>query len=166
LPLSLCPPSTSPTHSLIPHSFSNHPFIHSFILSPFSLLKSTPSFIMPRLTAFSFAAVLVMASFLSVSTLPCHTEAQTTPASTSTTTKPECAPLHVLYKSWVSDCTKNGTAIPNADSDPAWKPCVCKQGNSYFPKPTKQQFFFVLPRVFERPCTVLLSFFFTTPGKF
>ncbi|KAG0370122.1 hypothetical protein BGZ54_007650 [Gamsiella multidivaricata] len=43
-------------------------------------------------------------------------------------TKPECSPLHELYKAWVAPCTQNNTVIPNADSDPAWKPCICKTG--------------------------------------
>ncbi|KAG0202746.1 hypothetical protein BGX28_004851 [Mortierella sp. GBA30] len=45
--------------------------------------------------------------------------------------KPECAPLHTLYKDWVSSCTSNGQIIPNADSDDRWKPCICKPG--FFP---------------------------------
>ncbi|KAG0043884.1 hypothetical protein BGZ83_010940 [Gryganskiella cystojenkinii] len=64
--------------------------------------------------------MLVVASILSSST--------TTQVSAQSTNKPQCAPLHVLYKNWVASCTKNGTAIPNADSDPLWKPCVCKAG--------------------------------------
>ncbi|KAF8939335.1 hypothetical protein BGZ58_010046 [Dissophora ornata] len=49
----------------------------------------------------------------------------------TTSGKPECVPLHQLYKDWVAPCTKNGTAVPNADSDPAWIPCICKSG--FFP---------------------------------
>ncbi|KAF9092167.1 hypothetical protein BGX27_001889, partial [Mortierella sp. AM989] len=43
-------------------------------------------------------------------------------------TKPECQPLHGLYKAWVAPCTKDGTAVPSSDADPAWKPCICKDG--------------------------------------
>ncbi|KAI1313899.1 hypothetical protein EDD11_002399 [Mortierella claussenii] len=42
------------------------------------------------------------------------------------TTNPECAPLHVLYKAWVDPCIANG--VPATDADPAWKPCICKNG--------------------------------------
>ncbi|GJJ70247.1 hypothetical protein EMPS_02596 [Entomortierella parvispora] len=76
---------------------------------------------MPRLSSYSFAAMLVVVSLISASTNLSVADAQST-------TKPQCAPLHTLYKEWVSPCTKNGTAIPNADSDQAWVPCICKPG--------------------------------------
>ncbi|KAF9190985.1 hypothetical protein BGZ51_008003 [Haplosporangium sp. Z 767] len=53
----------------------------------------------------------------------------------SSTTKPECASLHSLYKTWVADCIKDG--IPNADSDKAWQPCICKDG--FFPLATANE---------------------------
>ncbi|KAF9355789.1 hypothetical protein BGX26_006110 [Mortierella sp. AD094] len=46
-------------------------------------------------------------------------------------TRADCEPLHSLYKTWVSPCTKNGTVIPTSDADPAWTPCICKNG--FFP---------------------------------
>ncbi|KAF9316229.1 hypothetical protein BG003_002187 [Podila horticola] len=45
--------------------------------------------------------------------------------------KPECAPLHTLYKAWVSKCTDNNNAIPHTDADARWKPCICLPG--FFP---------------------------------
>ncbi|KAG0282478.1 hypothetical protein BGZ97_008968, partial [Linnemannia gamsii] len=45
--------------------------------------------------------------------------------------KPQCAPIHTLYKSFTNDCTQNGAAIPNSDADKRWLPCICKQG--FFP---------------------------------
>ncbi|KAF9386890.1 hypothetical protein CPC16_007324 [Podila verticillata] len=52
-------------------------------------------------------------------------------------TKPECAPLHVLYKTWVSPCTDNNNAIPHTDADFRWKPCICKPG--FFPLATASE---------------------------
>ncbi|KAF9300457.1 hypothetical protein BGZ74_007887 [Mortierella antarctica] len=45
--------------------------------------------------------------------------------------KPECAPLHTLYKAWVAKCTDNNNAIPHTDADIRWKPCICVPG--FFP---------------------------------
>ncbi|KAG0034062.1 hypothetical protein BGZ82_005878 [Podila clonocystis] len=46
----------------------------------------------------------------------------------SSSSKPECAPLHTLYKAWVSKCTDNNNAIPHTDADARWKPCICLTG--------------------------------------
>ncbi|KAF9298007.1 hypothetical protein BGZ88_008336 [Linnemannia elongata] len=45
--------------------------------------------------------------------------------------KPQCAPIHTLYKTFTNPCTQNGSTIPNSDADPRWMPCVCKSG--FFP---------------------------------
>ncbi|KAF9329597.1 hypothetical protein BG006_007341 [Podila minutissima] len=45
--------------------------------------------------------------------------------------KPECAPLHTLYKTSVSTCTDNNNAIPHTDADIRWKKCICLPG--FFP---------------------------------
>ncbi|KAF9161804.1 hypothetical protein BGX21_005442 [Mortierella sp. AD011] len=74
---------------------------------------------MARTTPFS---VLLIASFaLTLTILASQARAQNT-------TKAECEPLHDLYKTWVSTCTNNGTSIPTSDADPAWTPCICKNG--------------------------------------
>ncbi|KAF9574756.1 hypothetical protein EC968_005542 [Mortierella alpina] len=49
-------------------------------------------------------------------------------AQSGSTVKPQCAPLHTLFKDAVAECTENGKTIPNADSDPRWKKCICKDG--------------------------------------
>ncbi|KAF9376492.1 hypothetical protein CPB97_010761 [Podila verticillata] len=58
-------------------------------------------------------------------------------AQAQSTTKPECAPLHLLYKTWVSPCTDNNNAIPHTDADPRWKACICKPG--FFPLATASE---------------------------
>ncbi|KAG0300925.1 hypothetical protein BGZ98_008753 [Dissophora globulifera] len=73
--------------------------------------------------AASFLPVLVLATLAVLFTS--QVQAQTS------TGKPECEPLHQLYKDWTAPCTQNGAVIPNVDSDPAWKPCICKPG--FFP---------------------------------
>ncbi|KAG9060808.1 hypothetical protein KI688_008836 [Linnemannia hyalina] len=45
--------------------------------------------------------------------------------------KPQCAPIHALYKTFTNPCTKDGSLIPNSDADPRWLLCVCKPG--FFP---------------------------------
>ncbi|KAG0033219.1 hypothetical protein BGZ81_009082 [Podila clonocystis] len=52
-------------------------------------------------------------------------------SSQAQSSKPECAPLHTLYKAWVSKCTDNNNAIPHTDADARWKPCICLPG--FFP---------------------------------
>ncbi|KAF9959700.1 hypothetical protein BGZ70_008779 [Mortierella alpina] len=49
-------------------------------------------------------------------------------AQSGSTVKPQCAPLHTLFKDAVAPCTNNGQTIPNADSDLRWRPCICKDG--------------------------------------
>ncbi|KAF9277356.1 hypothetical protein BGZ68_009364 [Mortierella alpina] len=49
-------------------------------------------------------------------------------AQSGSTVKPQCAPLHALFKDATAACTNNGQTIPNADSDARWKPCICKDG--------------------------------------
>ncbi|KAF9138123.1 hypothetical protein BGX30_009496 [Mortierella sp. GBA39] len=45
--------------------------------------------------------------------------------------KPQCAPIHALYKTFTNKCTNDGSLIPNSDADPRWRLCVCKPG--FFP---------------------------------
>ncbi|KAG0295453.1 hypothetical protein BGZ96_011729 [Linnemannia gamsii] len=45
--------------------------------------------------------------------------------------KPQCAPIHTVYKSFTNPCTQNGAVIPNSDADKRWLPCICKAG--FFP---------------------------------
>ncbi|KAG0271710.1 hypothetical protein BGZ95_000447 [Linnemannia exigua] len=42
--------------------------------------------------------------------------------------KPQCAPIHEVYKSMTNKCTESGAAIPNSDGDAKWRPCVCAPG--------------------------------------
>ncbi|KAG0380445.1 hypothetical protein BGX24_008231 [Mortierella sp. AD032] len=42
--------------------------------------------------------------------------------------KPQCAPIHEVYKSMTNKCTENGSAIPNSDGDKKWQECVCAAG--------------------------------------
>ncbi|KAF9981087.1 hypothetical protein BGZ75_007640 [Mortierella antarctica] len=62
---------------------------------------------------------------LLVATLALFSQAD---AQSGSTVKPQCAPLHTLFKDAVAPCTNNGQTIPNADSDPRWKNCICKDG--------------------------------------
>ncbi|KAF9947751.1 hypothetical protein BGZ72_010301 [Mortierella alpina] len=62
---------------------------------------------------------------LLVATLALFSQAD---AQSGSTVKPQCAPLHNLFKEAVAPCTNNGQTIPNADSDPRWKACICKDG--------------------------------------
>lgn len=105
--------TTAHTHSLFPEPI------------PFSFSSSHPSLsqiptllpIMTRsLSIILFAAVAAVAMMAS----------ETVDAQAS---KPECAPIHVVYKSFTNNCTQNGASIPNSDADPRWIPCVCKPGN-------------------------------------
>ncbi|KAF9438412.1 hypothetical protein BGZ76_008066 [Entomortierella beljakovae] len=77
---------------------------------------------MTRSTSFS---LLIIASFALAVTL------FATQAQAQSSVKPQCVPLHTLYKEWVAPCTKNGTAVPKSDADPAWQPCICLTG--FFP---------------------------------
>ncbi|KAF9148806.1 hypothetical protein BG015_009452 [Linnemannia schmuckeri] len=45
--------------------------------------------------------------------------------------KPQCAPIHNLYKTYTNKCTQSGASIPNSDADPRWRECICQPG--FFP---------------------------------
>ncbi|KAF9911552.1 hypothetical protein EC991_003016 [Linnemannia zychae] len=66
------------------------------------------------LSVILFAAVAAMAMV-----------AQTVDAQAS---KPQCNPIHEVYKSMTNKCTQNGSAIPNSDGDKSWLPCICEPG--------------------------------------
>ncbi|KAF9121877.1 hypothetical protein BGW39_010201 [Mortierella sp. 14UC] len=51
--------------------------------------------------------------------------AQTADAQAS---KPQCNPIHEVYKSMTNACTQDGSAIPNSDGDKKWLPCICAPG--------------------------------------
>ncbi|KAF8930681.1 hypothetical protein BGZ47_000446 [Haplosporangium gracile] len=45
--------------------------------------------------------------------------------------KPQCAPIHTVYKTYTDKCTQNGASIPNSDADTRWRECICVPG--FFP---------------------------------
>ncbi|KAF9363916.1 hypothetical protein BGX34_003008 [Mortierella sp. NVP85] len=70
--------------------------------------------------------------FVAILALLSQAQAQTLPTNSTIPAKPECAPLAVLYKEWVTPCTSK--KLPANDADPAWKPCICLNG--FFPLAT------------------------------
>ncbi|KAF9106033.1 hypothetical protein BGX29_010704 [Mortierella sp. GBA35] len=68
----------------------------------------------------SLSSIILFAAVAALAMVSYTVEAQAS--------KPECAPIHTLYKNMTNTCTQNGKAIPNSDSDKAWLPCICLNG--------------------------------------